>query len=48
MKYNSFIELELAYEKFSVKGKYKEAIELFEEGLKTLPKQEYEKNFFIS
>lgn len=46
MKYNSFDELEVAYEKFSCKEKYKEAIELFEEGLKTLPKQEYEKNFF--
>ena len=46
MKYSSFDELEVAYCKLSDKEKYKAAIELFEEGLKTLSKEEYEKNFF--
>ncbi|WBW98343.1 alpha/beta hydrolase [Oceanirhabdus sp. W0125-5] len=46
MKYNSFDELEVAYCKFSDKEKYNEAIEVLEEGLKALPKEECEKNFY--
>ncbi|WP_425449770.1 alpha/beta hydrolase [Dethiothermospora halolimnae] len=46
MKYGSFKELEKDYEIPYIKGKYRETLDLLERGIKSLPKEEYDKYLY--
>ncbi|MEG0671708.1 hypothetical protein [Clostridium sp.] len=46
MKYKNFEELSDAYNQLYVEGKYQEGLNIIDEGLKELPKEEIEKNIY--